>query len=91
MLALIKLWVLCKLLPFGLFAIGFVQQEPKWLISTLQSMSSAGADFKLCQGSVPAPFTFSFMTLCPFRPQFLLFLSEVTHLCLVQAPRLVCL
>ena len=52
MLALIKLWVLCELLPFGLFAISFVQQEPKWLISTLQSMSSAGADFKLCQGSL---------------------------------------
>ena len=57
MLALIKLWVTCC--PLGLFAIRFVQQEPEWLTSTLQSMSSAGADFKLCQGPLsllPLPF-----------------------------------
>lgn len=45
MLDLTQLRVQCEFLLFLAFAIGFVQQEPKGLIPTHHSTSSAGADF----------------------------------------------
>lgn len=87
MLDLTQLRVQCEFLLFLAFAIGFVQQEPKGLIPTHHSTSSAGADFKPCQGSLfPLPVPL-FSALCSFRSQVSFFSSgEVTHPCLPPGP-----
>ena len=73
--------------PFWLLAVSFVQQEPKGLISTLHSISSAGVDFKPCQGSLFLSLYLFFLSPLFFQTHFSFFSPlQATHLCQLPGP-----